>query len=106
PGSESRIRGGTGLQKKPKVSRRRKGDRFDEFGVGRVGIRSGNCRMLPNIQTRDCLNERCVTEIGVLVVGAVPTPKTGVYGELSKVGESSLVGRPDCYTTWYCAEMG
>jgi hypothetical protein len=63
---------------KGKVKPRRKGDRFDKVGVVRVIIGSGNCRMLPHIQSRDCLSERCVTEIRVHVVGAILTPKTGV----------------------------
>src|SRR5215472_4233306 len=85
---------------------RREGNRIDEVGVVRVGIGSGNCRMLPNIQTRDCLNETCVAEIGVCVVRTIPTPETGIYGELGKIGEPPLIGRPDRYTTRYCAEMG
>jgi len=90
---------------KGKVESRRKGDCFDKVGVVRVIIGSGNCRMLPHIQARDCLSERCVTEIGVHVVGAILTPKTGVHGEFGEVGQPSLFGRPCCYTTWQGTEM-
>ncbi len=49
--------------------------------------------MLPNIQSRDCLIKLKVgIEIRVLVVGAVPTPKTGVHRELGEISEPRLFG--------------
>src|SRR4029077_4512305 len=55
--------------------------------ASRIGIASGNRRMLTHIQTRDCLSERRArVEIGV-GNAAIARPKTGVDSELRKVGE-------------------
>jgi hypothetical protein len=48
--------------------------------------------MLPNLQTRDCLIEYGVTEIGVLIVRAIPAPKTSVDSELGEIGEPAFLG--------------
>ena len=48
--------------------------------------------MLPDIQARNWLSERGVTEIGVQTVGAIPAPKTGVNGELGEIGKPPLLG--------------
>src|SRR5579872_5070080 len=55
--SKCRVEAGATLLNKDKVEASREGDRFDEVSVVRVSISSGNCGMLPNIQTRDCLIE-------------------------------------------------
>jgi hypothetical protein len=88
------------------VKARREGDRLkvgSDAGLRRIGygaacgvrIGSGDGRMLPNIQTFDCLLKReSGIEIGVLRVVAIPAPKAGVYGELGEVGKPSLSGGP------------
>src|SRR5258707_7882606 len=55
--SKLRVEAGATLLNKAKVEARREGDRLDQVSVVRVSISSGNSRMLPNIQTRDCLSE-------------------------------------------------
>ena len=57
PLSELRVEAGATLLDKAKVEARREGDRLDQISVVCVGIRSGNCRMLPNIQGRNCSSE-------------------------------------------------
>ena len=57
------------------------------FAAGRVGVGSGDGRMLTHVQTRDCLNKRRTgVEIRVRCA-AIARPKTGVYSELRKVCE-------------------
>ena len=87
---------------KRKVKPRREGDRLEVGGdagwgiaqvtAGRVSIASGNRRMLPFIQTRNCLIERRA-EIRV-GRAAVPNPPTGVHAELGKIGEPSDLPSP------------
>ncbi len=57
-----------------------------------VGIISGNCRPILNPSRGiDCLGKREVgIEIGVFIVDAVPSPKTGVHVELHEVCEPVL----------------
>ena len=66
----------------------RVGDRLKVVSGSEVTVVSGNRRKLPRTQTRDCLTKR-VTEVGVLCSAAVPSPPTGVHGELREVGEPS-----------------
>src|SRR5437879_4591600 len=97
PLNESSVEAGAGLLDKRKVKSSGEGDRLEVGGdagrgvthvtASRVGIASRNCRMLPRIQTRDCLIERRA-EIGV-GRAAVPNPPTGVHRELGEVGEPS-----------------
>src|SRR5438094_8781258 len=92
PLNEIGVEAGASLLDKRKVKSRREGDRLEMGGdagwgitqitAGRVGIASGNCRMLPFIQTRNCLIERRA-EIRV-GRAAVPNPPTGVHAELGK----------------------
>ena len=53
--TESGVEACAGLLNKTKVKSRREGDRQQVVIRGEVGIGYGNCRMLPNIQTLDCL---------------------------------------------------
>lgn len=53
--TESRVEAGARLLNKTKVKSRRVGDSLEVVTGAEVGIGYGNCRMLPNIQTRDCL---------------------------------------------------
>src|SRR5579864_8428701 len=55
--SKTRIEAGAALLNKAKVEARRKGNRIDQVRVVRIGIGSGNCRMLSYVQTRDGLSE-------------------------------------------------
>src|SRR5260370_34499750 len=54
--SKLRVEAGTTLLNKAKVEARRGGDRLGQVSVGRVSIRFGNSRMLPSLQTRECLS--------------------------------------------------
>ena len=70
--------------------------------VSVLGI-AGCC---PTFQPFDRLGKReTIGEIGVVRVAAVPSPKAGVHGELSEIGESSLSCGPFCRTTGQRAEM-
>ena len=90
---QRRIEAGAALLNKGKVEPCREGDRFDEVGIVRVGISSGNCGMQPVIQTRDRFSKSgCWIEIRVVVVAAVPTPKARIYSELCEVCEPFLSG--------------
>ena len=94
---QRRIQTRATLLDERKVKPRREGDRLEVGGdagwritqvtAGRVGIASGNGRMLPFIQTRNCLIERRA-EIRV-GRAAVPNPPTGVHRQPGEVGESS-----------------
>src|SRR6266852_9311605 len=55
--SKSRVEASTTLFNKAEVEASREGNRQDQVSVVRVSISSGNCRMLPDIQARDCLSE-------------------------------------------------
>src|ERR1700738_2446611 len=57
PLSQLSIKAGATLLNKAEVEPRSEGNCFDEFGVGCVSICSGNCRMQPRIQSRDCLSK-------------------------------------------------
>ena len=63
--------------------------------------------MLRDIQRRDCLIklERSI-QIGVLVVGAVPTPVTGVDGELREIRKPSFLRGPRSRAAGYRAKGG
>jgi len=51
-------------------------DRFDQVRVCRIGISSRDCRMRPDIQSRDRLREICATKIRVCVVGSLISAQT------------------------------
>src|SRR2546427_343572 len=60
----------------------------------RVGIASGNCRMLPFIQARNCVIEgRAKIGVGR---AAVSNPPTGVHRKAGEVGEPSDLPGPVC----------
>src|SRR5215472_15153945 len=90
--SKRRVEAGATLLDKGEVEARREGNCLDQAGVARVRISSGNRCVFPTIQTRNSQIEYSVTEIGVLAVGTVPTPITGVDGEFREIGEPSLHG--------------
>src|SRR5690242_14354896 len=98
PLSQRWIQAGATLLNKAKVKSRRESDHFEAVGdravaqvdgtvrvkddstARRVSIASGNCRVLPHIQTHYRLwKERVRIEIGVVRIAAVPAPETGVY---------------------------
>src|SRR6266403_316955 len=97
PLSKLRVEASTALLNKGKVEPCREGNHLEVGsdavlrGGGNattryVGIVFGDCAMLPNIQTGDCLLKREIgIEIGIVSVISVPTPKTGVYRQLQKV---------------------
>ena len=72
--------------------RRNAGWEIAQVTAGRVGIGSGNRRMLPHVQTRNCLIERR-TEIGI-GGAAVPNPPTGIHAELGEIGKPSDLPGP------------
>src|SRR4029077_8606496 len=70
-----------------------------------VVIVSRNCRKLPIIkQTRDCLGKG-VTEIRILGAAAVPSPPTGIHGELHEVCETSDLLCPCRFTARQSAKL-
>src|SRR5215469_16180191 len=97
---QSGIEARATLLDKREMESRREGDRLEvrrnrcrvvsaKGATSRIGIASGDRCVLPYIQTRDCLNERCAqVEIGIRNA-AVARPKTGIYCELREVCEPS-----------------
>src|SRR6266699_2601454 len=111
---QRRVKAGATLLDIRKVKSRREGDRFEVVGkrlraltakmtLGKVSIASGNCRMLPYCQTRDCLRERS-TEIGVRCT-AVPSPPSRVHRELHKVCEPSDLPGPGRCAAWQSSKL-
>src|SRR5438477_7440853 len=88
---QGRVKAGATLLNKAKVKSGRESDRLDMVtGVVRIaqfGVVSGNGRMLPGFQARDCVRER---RTKIRVGGAaVAGPPAGIYRELLKVRKPS-----------------
>src|SRR5439155_4685143 len=76
----------TTLFDRRKVKRRSIGDRLKEIRIRCVSIRPGNCRMLPNGQSRDRRWEGEVRiQVRIMVATSVASPPTGVQGKLREV---------------------
>src|SRR5438094_8809875 len=73
---------------------------------GQVIVGSGNCWMLPHIQTRDCLGKReRGIEIGIVRTTAVSRPLTRVYRELHQVREPADLSRPGRIAARQCSKL-
>src|SRR4030081_1511160 len=65
---------------------------LNEVGIVRIGVSSGNRRMLPDRQRGNGLS-RGIAEVGGLGAAAVASPPGGIDGELHQIGEAAeLVG--------------
>src|SRR5258708_877750 len=95
PLSKRWIETGATLFDEGEVKSRRVSDRLDMVVGGQVVVGSRNRRMLPHIQSRDCLRkyERRI-EVGIVRTTAVSRPPTRVYRELHQVREPSDLSRP------------
>src|SRR5207248_7324315 len=88
---ERRVEAGATLLNKAKVKSGRESDRLDMVtGIVRIaqfGVVSGNGRMLPGFQARDCIRKR---RTKIRVGGAaVAGPPAGIHTELLKVRKPS-----------------
>src|SRR5437899_3084190 len=104
--SQRRIETGATLLNKRKVESGSVGDGLEVVRWPKVGIGSGDPQKLSGTQTRDCLGKReAGIEIGVVRAAAIPSPPTGVNGELHEVCKTSDLLRSRRRATWQIAKM-
>jgi hypothetical protein len=94
------IQAGAALLDKPEVKSCRVSDRLKVVARGQVGIGSRNCRKLPAKQSWDRLGKREVgIQVRVIDRAAIPSPVTGIHGELHEVCKPSDLLCPCRLTT-------
>src|SRR4029077_6305669 len=96
PLAESGVKASASLLDKRKVKSSRVGDSLDVVWIEKVVLGCGNCRMLPNSQTGDCLRKRR-TQIGIFFA-AIPSPPSCVHAKLLEICEP-----PGLLDAWHFA---
>src|SRR5438270_8359516 len=73
------------------------GNGLKKIRVCRVGVGSGDCRMLVHRQGRNRLWENKIRiEIRVVIVDAITSPPTGIERELHQIGETHFSAGSSC----------
>src|SRR5215469_14763205 len=107
PLRHSGVKAGATLFDGRKVKSRRVGDRLNVERRSEVGVASGDCRKASRAKQigNSLRKSKRWIEVGVVGVTAIPSPPTGVHGELHEVSKPGLSAGPSGRTARQGAEL-